>query len=42
MVGFRLTPDELAQIEAHCRDGELLSECIRRLLVDATRDPPID
>jgi len=36
MVGFRLTPAELAQIEAHRRDDELLSECIRRLLLRAT------
>lgn len=33
MVGLRLTPDEMARVEAHQHDDELLSECLRRLLV---------
>lgn len=39
MVGFRLTKAELRQIEAHCRKDELLSECVRRLLLERTALP---
>ncbi len=39
MVGFRLSRSEWDQVEAHRRKGELFSEAVRRILLDATAEP---
>jgi hypothetical protein len=34
VVGFRLTPAEIAAVESHQRQDETLGECARRLLLE--------